>query len=119
MDDGCVAGLRMQLQLLRKLGRLTPGMLKLQSCLNLLGRWQELVHVAMISSNLRGSLKLARHTGKVSGLILPMLFYTATGQLVGLSLGRGSDPSKTATKHYASNQITQKPFFGGLPQTAR
>lgn len=120
MDDGCnIAGLRMQLQLLRKLGRLMPGMLKLQCCLKMLGWCQELVRVAMISSNLRGSPKLALHMVKVSGLTLPTLFFTAIGQLVGLSLGCGSDPLRTATKPYASNPLTRKRFFGGLPQTAR
>lgn len=64
IDDGCLAGLRMQLRLLKKLGKLIPGMLKLQYCLTMSSWWQELVPAAMISLNLKGSLKPVRHMVK-------------------------------------------------------
>lgn len=62
--------------------------------------------VAMISSNLKGSLKPARHMGKALGLILQTLFYIAIEQRVGLNLDCGKDLLMTATKLYVSYLTT-------------
>ena len=98
MDDRCTAGLRMQLQLLRKLDRLMAAMSKLLYYLTTCGWWQDLGPVEMIFSSQKDTPRHARLMVRVSGLTLQILFFIATEQLVGLSSGCGNGRSKTATK---------------------
>lgn len=80
---------------------------------------QELVLGVMTFLVLEDTLKPAQLMGRDSNMIVPTLFSIAIEQFAGLSLDYGNCLLRIATKPSRFNQITSRPFFGGLSQMQR
>lgn len=80
---------------------------------------QGLVLGVMIFLVLEDTLRPAQLMGKGSNMIVPTLFSIAIEQFAGLSLVYGNSLWRIATKPSRFNQITSRPFFGGLLRMQR